>query len=292
MPGFDWAKWLPLIIGGAGTAAGIVGGVKQGQATDKAIEYNAQAAKDALALMAGMFALEYGNKSPYRAAGTAALPKLMGMSGLDGSKLPLTPDQGAPMSKSLADIFRSANIPVPAGAGGSGGGGGLGAALAGQPKFDDISTKGIHSRLGGVVGGALGGFGAGSMAAGVEKAFLGPALSAALGPATLGIAPAVGAIAGLFDNNNSDKDFASTGINRVSDWTWKTLMPAVKAGQISPQDAEAAFNEVWGKWEGSMRGTKSFNSGVADKSIASQRQYFQPFFDQINQFKQGQQGVA
>lgn len=280
--GFDWDKWLRLIFGGASTAAGIVGGVKQAGAIDKATEYNAQAAKDALALMAGMFALEYGNKAPYRAAGTAALPKLMAMSGLDGSTLPKTPDQGAPMAKSLADVFRSANIPLPSGAGGPG----LAGALSGQPGFDDISTKGINSRMGQVLGGVTGGVGGGAAAKGLMGAFMGPAAGATLGMAPLAGA-AIGGLKGLFDNNNSDKNFASEGINRVSDWTWKTLMPAVKAGQVSPQDAEAAFNEVWGKWENSMKGVPNFNQGVYDRSVASQRQYFQPFFDQINQLKQG-----
>lgn len=280
--GFDWAKWLPIIISGAGTGAKIVGGIKEGQATNKAIEYNAQAAKDALALMAGMFGLEYGNKAPYRAAGTLALPKLLGMSGLSGAGLPKTPDQGAPMSPSLAAVFKSANIPLPAGTTTAGS---LGDAMAMQPQFGDISTQGIHSRLGGVASGALTGLGIGGAAKGIGGALLSPAKGALLGPAMVA-GPAIGAIAGLFDNNNSDKNFASTGINRVSDWTWNTLMPAVKAGQISPQDAESAFNDVWGKWESSMRNVPNFNQGVYDRSVASQRQYFTPFFDELSRLKQ------
>lgn len=271
--GFDWAKWLPLIIGGVGTGAGVVGGIKQANAAGRAVEYNAQAAKDALALMGGMFALEYGNKAPYRALGTAAIPQFAAMSGLKGFTPPLTPDQGAPMSPSLAAIFKSANIPLA-----SFGGGGLGGAMALQPDFSDISTKGINSRLGQMAGRAVGGAGLGATAGSIV-----PGVGTAIGAAGGAL---YGGLSGLFDNNNADKNFASTGINRVSDWTWNTLMPAVKSGQISPQDAENAFNDVWGKWESSMKQVPNFNQDVYNRSVATQRQYFNPFFEEINRLKQ------
>lgn len=278
--GFDWAKWLPIIIGGAETGAGIIGGIRQTNAANRAQEYNAQAAKDALALMGGMFGLEYGAKAPYRAAGTMALPALLSKSGLTG-QLPLTPDQGAPMSPSLAAVFKSANIPLPAGTTAAGS---LGAAMEMQPEFGDISTKGINSRLGQMGSRALSGAGLGATVGNIV-----PGVGTLVGGAAGAL---YGGLSGLFDNNNADKDFASTGINRVSDWTWNTLMPAVKAGQISPQDAENAFNDVWGKWESSMKNVPNFNQGVYDRSVATQRQYFQPFFNEINRLKQPETQTA
>ena len=282
----DWATWGPLILGGAGVGAQIYGAKSQAGAMDKATEANAEAAKRAISLLAGQWALNYGNQAPYRALGTSAMQNLSrfpAFKGIDFSAFPKTPDQGAPTSPALADVFRSAGIPVP---GGGGAPGGLEGALAGQPQFGDISTKGIQSRGSRILSGALGGAGVGGAAKFLGGALMSPALSAA----TLGMAPvagaAIGAIKGAFDNNNPDKNFASTGINRVSDWTWNTLMPAVKSGQISPQDAEAAFNDVWGKWETSMSQTPGFNKDVAAKSVASQRQYFQPFFTELSKLKQ------
>ena len=288
----DWGVWGPLILGGAGVGAQIYGAKSQAGAMDKATEANAEAAKRAISLLAGQWALNYGNQAPYRALGTSAMQNLSrfpAFKGIDFSAFPKTPDQGAPTSPALADVFRSAGIPVP---GGGGAPGGLAAALEGQPQFGDISTKGIQSRGSRILGSALGGAGIGMGAKALGGALMSPALSAA----TLGMAPvagaAIGAIRGAFDNNNPDKNFASEGINRVSDWTWNTLMPAVKSGQISPQDAENAFNDVWGKWETSMIQTPGFNKDVAAKSIASQRQYFQPFYDEINRLKQPTTGTS
>jgi hypothetical protein len=231
-----------------------------------------------------MYQTQRNDLAPYRAAGTNALANIQGWKPNDPnrhlSKVDFSTFKPPPMSPALSKLSST--------------GGNAFSPEAPPPSFGDISTKGIHSRASGVLGGALGGFGAGMAGKAGLNAFASPALGAALGPATLGAAPAIGAIAGLFDNNNSDKDFATTGIQRVSDWTWKNLMPAVRSGQISPDDAENQFNNVWSQWEASMRNTPNFNSGVADRSVASQKQYFQPFFDQLNQIRQSQptQGVA
>lgn len=285
----DWGTWGPLILGGASVGANLYGAAKQAGAMDKATEANAEAAKRAISLLAGQWALNYGNQAPYRALGTSAMQNLSrfpAFKGIDFSQFPKTPDQGAPTSPALADVFRSAGIPVP---GGGGAPGGLEGALAGQPQFGDISTKGIQSRGSRILQGALGGGFGGSTVAGAgnlaSKALLGGALRFSTPWMAAGGA-ALGAIRGAFDNNNPDKDFASTGINRVSDWTWNTLMPAVKSGQISPQDAENAFNDVWGKWETSMAKTPGFNKDVAASSSATQRQYFQPFFSELSRLKQ------
>ena len=274
----DWATWGPIITGAATAGANIYGAAKQSGAMNKATEANAEAAKRAISLLAGQWALNYGNQAPYRALGTSAMQNLSrfpAFKGINFSQFPKTPDQGAPTSPALADGFREAGIPVP---GGGGVPGGLQGALAGQPQFGDISTSGINSRLGGAAKGALAGAGTGAALGSVLPGF-GTAVGAAGGAI-------IGGAKGLWDTNNPDKNFASTGINRVSDWTWKNLVPAMQSGQISPDDAEKAFNDVWSKWEGSMRSTPGFNTGVADKSIASQRQYFQPFYDEVNKLRQ------
>ena len=288
----DWATWGPIITGAAGVGANIYGASKQAGAMDKATEANAEAAKRAISLLAGQWALNYGNQAPYRALGTSAMQNLSrfpAFKGIDFRAFPKTPDQGAPTSPALADVFRSAGIPVP---GGGGAPGGLEGALTGQPQFGDISTKGIQSRGSRILGGALGGAGIGGAAK-----FLGGALmSPALGAATLGMAPvagaAIGAIKGAFDNNNPDKNFATEGINRVSPWVWNTLMPAVKSGQVSPQDAENALNDVLGKWESSMANTPGFNKDVLQRSVTSQRGYLQPFYDEMNRLKQPTTGTG
>ena len=291
--GIDWGEWLKVLIpAGVSAGAGIYGASKQSGAIDKATEANAEAAKRAISLLAGQWALNYGNQAPFRWLGTSVMPNLSrfpAFKGIDFSHMPKTPDQGAPTSPALADVFRSAGIPVP---GGGGAPGGLEGALAGQPQFGDISTKGIQSRGSRILGGALGGAGIGMGA----KALGGALMSPALGAATLGMAPvagaAIGAIRGAFDNNNPDKNFATEGINRVSPWVWNTLMPAVKSGQVSPQDAENALNDVLGKWESSMANTPGFNKDVLQRSVTSQRGYLQPFYDEINRLKQPTGGTS
>ena len=294
--GINWGEWLKVIIPTAASAgAGLYGASKQAGAMDKATEANAEAAKRAISLLAGQWALNYGNQAPFRWLGTSAMPNLSrfpAFKGIDFSQMPKTPDQGAPTSPALADVFRSAGIPVP---GGGGAPGGLEGALAGQPQFGDISTKGIQSRGSRILQGALGGGTGGASAAGIgnlaSKGLLGGALRFSTPWMAAGGA-ALGAIRGAFDNNNPDKDFATEGINRVSPWVWNTLMPAVKSGQVSPQDAENALNDVLGKWESSMANTPGFNKDVLQRSVTSQRGYLQPFYDEMNRLKQPTTGTG
>lgn len=285
---FDWKKWLPLIFGGGTAAAGVLGTRAQTGALNKAQETQKESTERALKLLAGMWALQYGNMAPYRAAGTAALPQLLKMSKVDpGIVMPPSAGAQAPAGApsgdaSLAAVLRSAGIDIP----GLGGSGGLQTALSTAPQFTDIPFKGDAS-LGGRL---MGGVGTGASLAGLAgKVGLGTKIGAFGGPLGLaigaGAGAGIGALSKLFDNNNADKDFASAGINRVSDWTWNTLMPAIKRGEISPDEGQQAFERVFGTWETSMRNQPGFDKGVAEKSVQSQRGYFAPFFEQINALK-------
>jgi len=310
MPGeSSLASWLvPLIVGGAGVAGGIYAANKQVGGLDKASDLQAKAAQDSLSAILQMWGIQRNDLAPYRAVGLAALKNLQNwnphdmqrtnmsladLSKFSADKVTLPPGLAAlaPGSGSTWGGSSSGGAAAPGGATGAPGSpsGGLPGAPMTGPDFSDISTSGIHSRLGGVVGGALAGLGVGAGVKGVGGALLSGAKGALLGPAMVA-GPAIGAIKGLFDNNNSDKDWASTSINRVSDWTWNTLVPAMKSGQISADDGLNAFNTVWGKWETQMTDPKSgipnFNQDVAQRSIASQKQYFQPFFTLANQLKQ------
>lgn len=96
----------------------------------------------------------------------------------------------------------------------------------------------------------------------------------------------------FFGGNNPDKNFASNTVNQLSNWTWNTLMPAVKSGQVTPDQALQSFNQAWSTWENTLRSTPGMDSGVIERSISSQRQYFQPFFTEIDKLRQGQQQPA
>ena len=153
----------------------------------------------------------------------------------------------------------------------------------GSPGFSDIPTSGIHGRASGVGGRAVTGAGIGATAGSII-----PGVGTAVGAAGGAI---YGGLAGLFDSDNADKSFATEGINRVGPWVWNTIVPAVKAGSMTPDEAEQAVNQVLGQWQKSMENTPGFNKDVLQSSVTSQRQYLQPFFDQMNQLRQGQ-GVA
>lgn len=277
MPGEDFlSKYLPLILTGGSIAGNVIGSKVQAGAIDKSAELQAQSAQKQLDALLGMYQTQRNDLAPYRAAGTNALANIQGWKPNDPnrhlSKVDFSTFKPPPMSPALSKLSST--------------GGNAFSPEAPPPSFGDISTKGIHSRGQGALSGALGGFGAGLAGKTALNAFAGPALSAALGPATLGIAPAVGAIKGaLFDNDNADSSFATKGIQRVSDWTWKSLVPAVKAGQISPDDAQAQFENVWSQWQDSMKNTPGFNKDVLNQSITSQRQYFQPFFTTLDEIR-------
>ncbi len=288
MPGEDFlSRWLPLILTGGSVAGSVVGSKVAAGASDRASEIGAQTAQKQLDAMLGMYGQNRADLAPYRAAGVNALANIQNWKPND------------PNRKTSSVDFSKFQTP---GGGGYGGGSDLppslarlttggGNALAG-PTFGDIPTQGIHSRLGGVAKNALSGFGIGSTAAGVGKAVLGSALKVT--PLGWAAGPAIGAVSGLFDNNNSDKNFATEGINRVGPWAWNTLMPAAQRGEITPDQAEQQLNESLRQWEESMRNTPNFNKDVLAKSVTSQRQYLAPFFDQLNQLRQRQPqaGVA
>lgn len=281
--------WLPLILSGGGAIGSAVGAKVQAGASDRAAEIGAQTAQKQLDAMLGMYGQNRADLAPYRAAGVNALANIQNWKPND------------PNRKLGRVDFSKFQTP----AGGYGGGSDLppslarlttggGNALAG-PTFNDISTQGIHSRLGGVATNALAGAGIGGIGGGVAGKLLGASggtLGKFGGPLGMAAGAGIGAIGGLFDNNNSDKNFATEGINRVGPWAWNTLMPAAQRGEITPDQAEQQLNESLRQWEASMRNTPNFNKDVLAKSVTSQRQYLAPFFDQLNQLRQRQPQMA
>lgn len=277
----DWERILPTLIGaGAQLGGNIYGAKTQAGSIDKAAQIGAQTAQQQLNATLAMYGLQRGDRAPLRAVGVNALNTLQNWKpGQQNALSPTNLSQFKPNQVDLPPQLSSMTT------------GGAGNAFS-PPSFGDISTQGIHSRLGGVASGALGGLGFGGAAKLGANAFLSPAKAAALGPISLAAGPAIGAIKGLFDNNNSDKSFATTGIERVGPWVWNSILPAVKSGQMSPDQAEQAVNQTLQQWEASMRNTPNFNQDVLQRSVTSQRQYLQPFFDEMNRLKGGQQGVA
>ena len=280
MPGEDFlSKWLPLILTGASVGGSIVGSKIQAGSSDRAAELQSQSAQKQLDALLTMYGLNRNDLAPYRAAGTNALANMQTL----GPPSQWKPGSTAGKYTSVPfSQFKPDQVSLPPAlsrltTAGSAGGNAMGGST-GTPRFDDIPTAGIHSRLGGIGGNAMSGAGLGATAGSVV-----PGIGTAAGAAGGAM---YGAISGLWDNNNSDKNFATTGINRVSDWTWNTLMPKVRSGEVTPDDAEAQFNSVWSQWESSMRGTKGFNSGVADKSVSSQKAYFKPFYDEMAALRQ------
>ena len=281
MPGEDFlSKWLPLILTGAGIGGSIAGAKIQAGSSDRATELQSQSAQKQLDALLTMYGLNRNDLAPYRAAGTNALANMQTL----GPPSQWKPGSTAGKYTSVPfSTFKPNQVSLPPAlsrltTAGSAGGNAMMGGPGGTPRFDDISTKGINSRAGILKNGLTGA--ASGAATGAQ--FGGP-IGALVGGVAGGAISGFGG--GLFDNNNSDKNFATTGINRVSDWTWNTLMPKVRSGEVTPDDAETQFNSVWSQWESSMRGTKGFNSGVADKSIASQKAYFQPFYSELNQIR-------
>jgi len=295
--GINWASILPYLIAGGTSAAGqIIGAKTQAGASDRAAELGYQSGQQQLNALVNMYGLERGDRAPMRAVGLNALDALQKWDFKPGANNALKPVDFSKYKPNTIDLppeLRRLTTPG-AGAGNAlapGASGDTGS-VYGSPGFSDISTSGIHSRLGGVASGALSGLGIGGTA-GLGANTAAKVLGSSLKVTPLGWAagPAIGAVSGLFDNNNSDKNFATEGINRVGPWVWNTVMPAVKAGSMTPDEAEQAVNQVLGQWEQSMRSTPGFNQDVLQRSVTSQRQYLQPFYDQLNQLRQGQ-GVA
>jgi len=298
--GINWASILPYLIGGGANAVGTVLGAKtQAGASDRAADLQYQANQQGMSSLVNMYGLERGDRAPMRAVGLNALDAVQKWDFKPGANNALKPVDFSKYKPNQIDLppeLRRLTTPG-AGAGNAlapGASGDTGS-VYGSPGFSDISTKGIHSRLGGVASGALGGLGFG-LTAGAGANALSGALGSALKVTPIGWAagPAIGAVKGLFDNNNSDKDFATEGINRVAPWVWNTIVPAVKSGSMTPDEAEQAVNQTLSQWEQSMRSTPGFNQDVLQRSVTSQRQYLEPFFTQMNQLRQGQgqQGVA
>lgn len=277
MPGEDFlSKWLPLILTGGSIAGSVIGAKTQAGASDRAAELEAQTAQKQLDAALMLYGTNRNDLAPYRAVGTNALAALQSFNPNDRNRTlpPVDFNKFKPDQISLPGGLARLGSPGLGGNALVGGGGG------GPVNFSDIPTSGISggNALGRIAGGAAAGAGLGSVL---------PVFGTAAGAAGGAL---VGGLRSLFDNNNADKNFATTGINRVSDWTWNSLMPAVRSGQITPDEAEAQFNNVWGQWEQSMRGTPNFNTGVLDRSIASQKQYFQPFFTELNQLRTTSRG--
>lgn len=267
MPSF-WEKWLPVILGGGAVAGQVLGTKAAVGSSDRAADLQYKSGQEQLNALLGMYGLERGDRAPARAVGLNALNTLQNWK----------PGGPNPMAKVDFSQFKPNTIDLPPQLSRLTTGGGNALVGNGTPTFSDLPTSGIHGRPSGVAGRAATGAGLGATIGSVV-----PGVGTAVGA---GAGALYGGIAGLLDNNNADKDFASQGINRVSEWTWNTLMPSVRNGQIAPDDAERQFNQVFSSWENSMRNTPGFNSGVLQRSIDSQRGYFQPFFDEINRLKQ------
>lgn len=278
--GIDWGRMLPELIGAGASAGGQIAGAKiAAGGYEKAGQLQAQSAQQQLNALLGMYGLARGERAPHRAVGVSALNTLQNWK-------PGGQNAFAPVDLSK---FRPNQVDLPPQLSGMMTGG-ANAFSPGGGGFSDISTKGIQSRGSRIAGGALTGAGLGMTGAGLGNAFVGGLTKFSM-PWMAAAGAGIGAIKGAFDNNNPDKNFATEGINRVGPWVWNTVMPAVKSGQMTPEEAEQAVNQTLGQWEQSMRQVPGFNEGVLARSVASQRQYLQPFFDQINQFRQGQ-GVA
>jgi len=284
--GIDWASILPYLIGGGANAVGTVIGAKtQAGASDRAAELGYQSGQQQLSSLVNMYGLERGDRAPMRAVGLNALATLQNWKpGATNALKPVDLSKYKPNQIDLPPELRRLTTPG-AGAGNAlapGASGDTGS-VYGSPGFSDISQRGIHGRAAGVGGRAVTGAGIGATAGSII-----PGVGTAVGAAGGAI---YGGLAGLFDNNNSDKDFAREGINRVGPWVWNTIVPAVKSGTMTPDEAEQAVNQVLGQWKKSMENTPGFDKDVMERSVTSQRQYLQPFYDQLNQFRQGQ-GVA
>jgi hypothetical protein len=284
--GINWASILPYLIAGGTSAAGqIIGAKTQAGASDRAAELGYQSGQQQLNALVNMYGLERGDRAPMRAVGLNALDTLQNWKpGATNALKPVDMSKYKPNTIDLPPELRRLTTPG-AGAGNAlapGASGDTGS-VYGSPGFSDISTSGIHGRAAGVGGRAVTGAGIGATAGSII-----PGVGTAVGAAGGAI---YGGLSGLFDNDNSDQNFATEGINRVGPWVWNTVMPAVKAGSMTPDEAEQAVNQVLGQWEQSMRSTPGFNPDVLQRSVTSQRQYLQPFYDQLNQFRQGQ-GVA
>lgn len=162
---------------------------------------------------------------------------------------------------------------------------GLGSGTGSYPSSSTLASQSQQNSAIRGAEGALGGIavGAGISALGLATASI-PILAAIpfVGPILAGVGALIGR---LWNNHNPDKTWASNAVNEVSKQTWGPnldgnggIAGAVKAGQLTPEQANGAFQGLWQGWITAMKNA-GVDQSIIDRSVQSQSGYFKPALD-------------